>query len=442
MVGGIGPGPYKFQDNFVEGSGNVWHHDDSGSHWDPGRNDYTYIRNYWRMPAYTWWTSQYSDGNRYASRHFLEWKSGIRIALVGNVFNRWYTDTTPTDEAVEFSGKAVGNPPSDIRVESNTLMHGPGSFLIGGPQEAGSALQTTPEARLLLRNNLAWDIDGRYCVKGGGFACPTQGWFVQGLPGEDSVFDHNTVLINAATSGTPVLLYAGDMAVEGVQVTNNFIVSEQRLYSLSGYFTSTDSCVTATQGEGIANCKFTPSYVWAGNVFVGSGVTAAQIQSAWPHHVTYPNGQPMNYFIGNQSGNVPDVGWFSFNPSNPTAGGNFRLKRNYCASCGQAATDLRDVGVDVDALEAAQGVVTLNGVPASSVTSTSATVVFVAPDSAGCTVDYGSTDPAVATQFTRASDAGGARVRNISLSGLSATTLYYYRVNCAVQQPMGQFRTK
>jgi hypothetical protein len=60
----------------------------------------------------------------------------------------------------------------------------------------------------------------------------------------------------------------------------------------------------------------------------------------------------------------------------------------------------------------------------------------------GCPVDYSSSDPSVITGFTRVSDSGGARPRNITLSGLTSKTLYYYRVNCAAEQPTGEFRTR
>ena len=166
------------------------------------------------------------------------------------------------------------------------------------------------------------------------------------------------------------------------------------------------------------------------------------MQSAWPGHLTYPNSsKPMNYFVGNSNVNVPNIGFASFNPLATPLGGNFRVLRNYCSGCAQDATDLKDVGADIDALEAAQGAVVLNGVPNSSITSSSAVVVFVAPDSAGCSVDYSATDANVASQFTRVSDAGGTRTRNINLTGLSSRTVYYYRVNCAVQQPNGEFMT-
>jgi hypothetical protein len=191
-------------------------------------------------------------------------------------------------------------------------------------------------------------------------------------------------------------------------------------------------------GEAAANCAYTPSYVWDHNVMIGNNATRSQIQSGWPNHTNN------NYIPSNTSLNA--VGWFNYQTPILQNGNpqflNFHLKSNYCSGCNNPANDRRDVGADIDALESSQGKTKLNGVPASSVTSSAATVSFVAPDSVGCAVDYSSSDPTLISNFTRISDPGGARVRNIGLSGLSSQTTYYYRVNCAVEQPTGRFRTK
>lgn len=102
-------------------------------------------------------------------------------------------------------------------------------------------------------------------------------------------------------------------------------------------------------------------------------------------------------------------------------------------------TDGLQEGANIDRLEAAQGKVTLVG--ANQITSDSANITYVAPDSVSCSLDYGSSDPTLIDSFTRVKDSGGARVRNVKLSGLNSHTVYHYRVNCSVQQPTGQFVT-
>src|SRR6478672_7130126 len=129
-------------------------------------------------------------------------------------------------------------------------------------------------------------------------------------------------------------------------------------------------------------------------------MSQAAVSAAWPGG--------LNFVPSNMA--LSSVGWLDFNH----AGGNYRLKSssNYISGGAQHAGDGLDVGIDANKLEAAQGKVTLIGVPEAHLGSTSAVVAFVAPDSMGCPVDYSTSDPSVITSFTRASDSGGARPRN------------------------------
>jgi hypothetical protein len=102
--------------------------------------------------------------------------------------------------------------------------------------------------------------------------------------------------------------------------------------------------------------------------------------------------------------------------------------------------DGKDVGADIDTLEAAQGKVTLN--EPAGVTADSADIKFTAPDGQGCPVDYSSKDPSLVEDFKRVPDAGKERTRAVHLSGLAGGTVYHYRVNCMVEQPTGEFRTR
>ena len=64
------------------------------------------------------------------------------------------------------------------------------------------------------------------------------------------------------------------------------------------------------------------------------------------------------------------------------------------------ATDGKDVGADIDALEAAQGKVAIhNASPGAD--GSSATVTFLAPDTQGCPVDVSPTDSTLTTALKR-----------------------------------------
>ena len=118
-----------------------------------------------------------------------------------------------------------------------------------------------------------------------------------------------------------------------------------------------------------------------------------------------------------------------------STGRDLRLRFDSQAKAGSRPEGL-DAGANIDTLESAQGKV--RNVRLQSGT-TSATLSYIAPDSAACFVDYG-TDP-LWSAHTRVSDNGGLVTRSLSFTGLSTGTLYYYRVECASEQPQGSFVT-
>jgi hypothetical protein len=130
------------------------------------------------------------------------------------------------------------------------------------------------------------------------------------------------------------------------------------------------------------------------------------------------------------------VNWFT---PQITEGFDFHLQHDspYISGGSDPATDGLDIGADIDAVEVARGVV--SNIRVRSITSNSAIISYLAPDSDACTVEY-STSATWGTG-SREADGGGDRVRNVSLSSLSTGTLYHYRVLCAAEQPSGSFVT-
>jgi hypothetical protein len=118
--------------------------------------------------------------------------------------------------------------------------------------------------------------------------------------------------------------------------------------------------------------------------------------------------------------------------SGATTASNAQCANALCMRAG----DGTDLGPDMIALEAAQGLV--HNARVIATTTTTATIGYYAPDAAACYVDYwtGSNTP------TRVSDGGGSRVRNVTLNSLTTVTPYSYIVQCAVEQPTGAFTTK
>lgn len=422
MIGGMGPGPYKFQDNYLSAVGLSWHHDDSGGNWAT-RADYTYVRNTFFTPFTKMYDHPISDGMRYMHRQPLEWKGGQRISLIGNIFDQSWVEGNPTGATITLTS-INGQGITDVNLENNTFRHLPAIMSATQIVESHNPA-TRPTSRFRFRNNLAYDINQRmtYWVNTGGFASPT-GWVFSGPVGsEDVTIDHNSIVGNLGR--VPSIMHLYSTKIEGVQVTNNIF-----------YFSSGNPGLTMDggvlqptcggSGKSLADCMFTGGYRWDHNLLLGDSAQGT-IQSYWSSLANYVPVNPSD-LLG--------VGWFS------KSSDDYHLKSKYCSGCGSPASDGKDVGADIDSLESSQGAVKLIGVPTANTTTSSAVIVFVAPDSQGCSVDYSSTDPTIIQNFVRVADTGQYRTRNVILTGLTSRTLYYYRVNCAVQQPTGQFRTR
>ena len=451
MVGGVGPGPYALINTRIEGSGNKWHHDDSGAEWSI-RGDYYYYRDTFTSPTYTWLGSPDSDGNRYYSRQTLEWKGGSRIYIGGSIFENFWNDVSNSSLAIAFSNMEVGV--HDINFENNEVRHGPGGFFAAnGVYGVNGHLAAPPAVRERFANNLLWDI-GPYAVPG---AASGNGWFMEGVSGaEDIVVDHNTILPMRGRIGA--IFWMFDARSEGITITNNILP----ISSLYEGFSGEHKC-PQRNGEGAITCLW-QNYTFKKNVLfpaVWSVYDPLGNNAGSPNPTYSSNTQPSDitswYPTISQSNYVPQstdlstMRWFKLNsfPSDSlhfAAPGNFHLRSDspYISGGPYKSTDGKDVGIDAGAFESAQGVVVLIGTPPNQINASSATVAFVAPDAQTCPVDYkvyDATDPNLIYGFTRVNDNGTSRIRNVSLGNLSSKTTYMYRVNCAVQQPTGQFRT-
>ena len=97
-----------------------------------------------------------------------------------------------------------------------------------------------------------------------------------------------------------------------------------------------------------------------------------------------------------------------------------------------------NAGTDINALESAQGKVWER---ASRLRPELRQVVLHRPGRERRVLSSYSTDTRLLSP-TRVSDGGGAVSRTVWLTGLITGTVYYYRVDCASEQPRGSFVTK
>ncbi|HMF77565.1 MAG TPA: hypothetical protein VK604_18045 [Bryobacteraceae bacterium] len=466
MMGGIGPGPYVLEGNYFEGAGLILHFDDGGGY--GYRGDYTVYRNYFHSPLkYLGGNASngntLSDGLYYYIRQFLEWKGGQRQKIIGNVFNTTWKENNPTGLFIVETPR-LGGYVTDVEEADNTFMHGPG--LTANPYAIcanNSAPCAPPAVRFWFHNNLAWDINGwKYAAYNPNPATsggPGIGWVLGGggEATEDAVWDHNTFFNQLGAF--PVWLDWDEYPSEGFTFTNNIFgvtgIPTQRSHgTLSGNI-PVQNCAN-TSDKAFMDCAFTsgpgnPSYNFAGNVIMGLYTDASAT----------PNGQITAGTIGTLFGslvntnsvvsgaNVPatigSMKWFNNDITSQFPDFHLRHDSAYIAG-NNPRTKTADAGVNMEVLNASQGLVTLIGVPGKTITTSAATIAYVAPDSGTCYVDYSSTDSDVIASFSRTVDSGGARTRNVALSSLSSGTTYFYRVECRgnarISQQMGQFKTR
>ncbi len=434
MIGGYGPGPYMAINNHIEGAGNLWHHDDSGGL--NYRADYTYKRNEFIVPDYTWYGGPYSDGYRYSMRQALEWKGGHRIYLEGNTFQGAFNDIAESSLTIAAYGFTTGI--SDMHLKFNEFAHVPG--VIQGAQT--NTNWGPPNSRFWMEHNLAWDLDPNRHIPGQHEA---DDWFVEGPNGaEDVILDHNTV-VNDRGGFAPTFVYAFNKHSEGVRVTNNIMFIDARYNGaqIDGSVNNNENSCRADStppGERTIDCMWS-DYVWDHNLMIPLATTESDadrstVRDAWRRAAA-------NNFIPKwNSTALANVGWFSFKGTEGDM--DFRLKGSspFASDGPMRASDKTDLGADIESLRAAQGVVSQVNTPANEATASSAAITFRAPDAQACPIDFSATDRTLIDSYTRVKDVGGDRNRKVTLSGLRSNTAYYYRINCAARQPTGQFKTK
>ena len=335
---------------------------------------------------------------------------------------------------------------SDILIANNTFKNTPeGIDLHGTSTYAGPPYDTVGPTlqRVTIFNNLFDGVDG--CRIGQGsqwypnFSAPSGNIFQLGMGAEDLQFIHNTAIGRTNTcqrSQVMSFTYA---------CTNNEGCSSVSPSMLGSGLTIRDNIAEwlpfgadfmedqgSLLGKGMLDFEWgysgSPGYNWAQNVIlrIGGGGTGSQPYdpslSPWG---PYPNGTL--WFDGN----------FTAFPFYDAARHNYRLTTSsrYCSGCANRASDGSDIGVDLDALSAAQGIVA--NVHVYDIGAGSATIGFLAPDTHGCPVDW-STDSLFST-YTRVASSDGARVQNVRLSGVPAHSEISYRVDCQGQQPQGAF---
>lgn len=276
-------------------------------------------------------------------------------------------------------------------------------------------------------------------------AC-AQGALLTYAPGENFLFDHNTV--SGQGGCQPFIVYYNSDFNSGGFTNNvlNFVTDSTgpwasytqygTIFNNQGYLSG--SCV-GTSGLTMLGCI--NNFQWAGNVMLAtwknsypgalSDLTTSDIATAQGY---FPSSGSIWPNANTLAGRQTQVGF------RDVTNNDLRLKLSSpYISAGCVTTDCKDAGADMEQLAVHQG--QIRSVRVTAISSTGFTLSFEAPDSFACGVDYGSTAfYNGGGTWARVAGAAGSpdpRQQNVSVSGITAHSLVYYRLNCAVQQPTG-----
>lgn len=440
---GDGPGPLLFQNNYISGSGLTFHCDEGAGPFI-SRHDYTVTQNTFDVPTSNMLIGPDSDGLWYGHRQPLEWKGGVRILVQGNDFLNEFSQDNPLGSSIIFT-PIEGGYTTDVDVSYNQFTNVSGCTMYIGPT-VGFTPFSRPGQRMRISNNLcivdAWN---RYVPTEGS----ANGVVIYGRQAiEDLTIDHNTFFNNSGIS--PQFIHLEYGPIGGAVITNNFYfftgdvgIAMQGDGSLCNTLTDKslmDACFTSGPGN--------PSYTFSGNVNVPSWansqtqtlkIATATVTGAFTGLVSdCPSGA--NSCVPSQTtvdGNVNYINWMCGTTVAGCTSTTPNMQLNTGSTYHNAGTDMTDIGVNFPALEDALGRV--GTVSISAIAPTTATVNIDAPSTFGCPVDYGTTMGL--PTYTRATNAGGSTSQTVDLMGLSPTTVYYYRIDCASEQPTGSFTT-
>jgi hypothetical protein len=335
--GDLAGGPYKIVNNFLEASGENIIFGGGAATTTP--TDIEIRRNHMFKPM-TWKADQPgyvggTSGKPFIVRNLFELKNAQRVLLEGNILENTWGGFSQQGFAIALTPKnqAPNVCPlcrvTDVTVRFNRVAHMAGGMQIANVLSATKGASTAGE-RISVHDMLFEDIDG---VRYSGF-----GMFALIMSMSPKLHD---VWIDHITAFPPRVLFGIGGTVGEAKIGNfvfrNSIVSagERQLASTGG---GPSNCASKQpQPEALLNNCF-QDIKFTHNAIVGAG-------GLWPKENFLP-------------GNFPDVGFVNFNHGN---GGDYHLckaskQTPLCkgtSKYAKAGTDGKDLGADIDAIEAA-----------------------------------------------------------------------------------------
>jgi len=301
-----GAGPFKIVNNYLEGAGEnfiLGGADPTIANLVP--SDIEFRRNHcfkplsWRIgdPSYA--------GRPWGVKNLFELKSAQRVLVDGNIFEHNWTHAQIGYAILLTVRNQDGTAPwsvvQDVTITNNIVRSVGGGFNMHGTDDNRPSL---PTRRVRISNNLLEDVDS---ARWGG---PGIAFHTNGGP-HDITIEHNTVFHTGnlfATTGTPT---------EGVVFRNNLSAHNE----------------FGVKGDGRGTGADTIDFYFPGSVF-RKNVMVGGLSTLYPSDNFFPPSFDQVVFVNR-------------------AGGNFRLAPT--SPFKNAGTDGKDIGVDLDALNAALG---------------------------------------------------------------------------------------
>lgn len=341
VAGGIGDddtGPFKIVNNFLEASGECIML--GGDRATKTPSDIEIRRNHLFRPM-TWMKGQPGyvggvDGNPFIVKNLFELKNAERVLFEGNILeNSWGGFSqggfavllTPKNQAIGLGNVCPACQVTDVTIRKCSISHVAGAFaLANGVSSNGGAAKDG--GRYSIRDVIVDDIQPDLYNGFGAFA---QISMTPGISASPRLHD---VSINHVTALPPKMLFIiggprVDPRMTGLSITNSIFTAGTQPIATTGGGVDRN-CSALPQGrtpENVFHDCFAP-YTFDHNVIIGQG-------GGWPKDNKTP-------------GSLADVGFV--NPKNGN-GGEYRLSPG--SKFKHAASDQKDVGADLDAIEKA-----------------------------------------------------------------------------------------
>jgi Putative Ig domain len=336
--GDLPSGPYKIVNNFLEASGENILFGGGPATTTPAdievRHNHLFKPLIWMsgQPGYVGGT----DGHPFIVKNLFELKNAQRVLFEGNVAEYTWGGFTQAGYALMLTPKNQAGADgsnlcpacvvTDVTVRYSTISHAGAGINIANSVSSNGGIASAGR-RYSIHDITIDDINGDVYLGGGPLILVLNGWRNHVL--SDITINHITGFGNSSLSTLAVGNDLSHPKMSHFVYTNNLVLAGQYpVWSAGG---KTD-CAHSTVPIRVIDTCFEP-YAFANNAIIGS--PANYPPAKWP---------PRNYF-------PPDAAAVHFTHYNKAKGGDYRLLPS--SPFKHAGTDGKDLGADIDAIEAA-----------------------------------------------------------------------------------------